>query len=180
MFMKTKNSGIFFIIVPFLLLLYGCPYSSSYKLDTEPSVLVDDALVGKWATMVADGAGNDLPLKMIVDKKNDFEYGLSFTGNINDLRYYNVIKEDTIKATAFLSEAAGRRFLNIALKGQFYIAELVYRDSKISILPLCEHFTVKMIKNDAELKQALELHFKTRLYPLYDDAFCLKDMVRVN
>ena len=130
--------------------------------------------------MVVNGAGRELPLKMIVGKKNDYEYNISFTGNINDLRYFNVVKEDTLKCTGFISEAASRRFLNIEAGSQFYIAEFIYKDDKITLLPLCEHFTVKIVKSDAELKEALELHFRTRLYPLYDDEFSLRGMSKVN
>jgi len=116
---------------------------------------------------------------MIVSKKNDYEYDISFIGRINGLRNFNVIKNDTLRATAFFSEAASRRFLNIDIKGQNYIAEFIYKNDKITILPLCEHFTSKIIKTNSELKQALESHFKTRLYPLYDDDFSIREMSRV-
>ena len=176
---SSRNRFTFLFLLP-LLLLYGCPYSSIYKIDDAPSVLAEDAFIGNWAAMVMNGAGTALPLKMGVSKKNEYEYDLHFTGNIHDLRYYNVLKEDTIKGTAFISELASRKFLNIQVRGQFYIAEYIYKDDKISLLPLCEHFTVKYIKSCAELKEALVLQYKTRLYPLYDEPFCLKEMVRVN
>jgi hypothetical protein len=79
-----------------------------------------------------------------------------------------------------MSSVASRQFLNIQVKGQTYISEFVYKDEKISLLPLCEHFTVKIVRSNNELREALELHYKTRLFPLYDEPFCLKDMVRVN
>lgn len=168
------------ILFTLSLILCGCPYSSVYKLDKEPAVPIDESFVGKWATMVTTGSGDEQPLKMIVEKRSDYEYDLSFIGNINDLRYFNVLTADTLKATAFLSEAASRRFLNVQVKGQTFIAELIKKDDKINLLPLCEHFTVKMIRNNEELRTALEWHFKTRLYPLYDAEFCLKQMSRVN
>jgi hypothetical protein len=168
------------LALPFLLLLYGCPYSSSYKIDTDPTVLADDGFVGKWATVALTDGGTTLPVKMIVAKRNDYEYDLCFTGQLNALQKFNVIKEDSIKATGFISEAANRRFLNLSLKGQYYIAEFIYKNDKITILPLCEHFTMKLVRSNAELRQALELHYKMRRYPLYDDEFCLKEMSRVN
>lgn len=163
-----------------LVVLSGCPYSSNYKLDDEPTVPVDEALVGKWATMKLNGAGSEQPLRMTVEKGSDYEYKIDFVGNINDLRYFNVVEGDTLKATAFLSEVASRRFLNFRVKGQYYIAELLVKENRLTLLPLCEHFTVKMIRNNAELRLALELHYKTRLYPLYDDEFSLREMFRVN
>ena len=168
------------ILFTLTFILCGCPYSSVYKLDGEPAVPIDETLIGKWATMVTTGSGDEQPLKMIVAKRSDFEYDMSFIGQINDLRYFNVLTGDTLKATAFLSEAASRRFLNVQVKGETFIAEMVQKDGKLNLLPLCEHFTVKMIRNNEELRTALEWHFKTRLYPLYDPEFCLKQMSRVN
>ncbi len=176
----TKKIGLLVIFLTSLFALTGCPYSSSYKIDDEPSVLTEDFFVGKWASIVKGADGLDRPVKMIVDKLNEYEYNLNFTGNIQALTNYNIIKEDTIKATAFVSETVSRRFLNIKIKGQYYISEFIYKDDKITILPLCEHFTVKLIKNNTELKQALELHYQMRRYPLYDEEFCLKEMTRVN
>ncbi|MBC7534269.1 MAG: hypothetical protein H7258_01085 [Ferruginibacter sp.] len=168
------------LYLSFVVTMYGCPYSSPYKIDSEPSVLIEESFIGKWATITSNSAGNRAPVKMIVSKRNEYEYDLSFTGNINDLKYYNIVKDDTLKATAFISDVDSRRFLNIYIKGQSYIAEFIQKNEKVTLLPLCEHFTVKMIKSNAELKQALELHYKTRLYPLYDDEFCLREMSRVN
>lgn len=160
--------------------LCGCPYSSTYRLDNEPSNFSDDTYIGKWATMVNSESGKHEPVKMTLTKKSETEYDINFTGNVKDLRYYNVVREDTIRGTAFMSTVASRQFLNIQIKDQTYISEFVYKDDKISLLPLCEHFTLKIVKSNNELREALELHYKTRLFPLYDEAFCLKDMVRVN
>ena len=79
-----------------------------------------------------------------------------------------------------MSTVAGRQFLNITVKGTNYIAELKLKDGTLSLLPLVEHFTGKMIQNDTELRNCVEFHYKTRVHPLYDDDFCLWDMVKVN
>ena len=163
------------IAIPFILLMYGCPYNSSYKIDAEPTIPIDSALLGKWATIITTETDNQ-PLKMIVSRKNDYEYYIDFTGHINGIHDY--IHGDTLKTTAYMSMAASRTFLNINIKGQNYIAEFVYQNDVINILPLNEHFTSKIIKTDAELKSALEYHFKTRLYPLYDDDFSIRNMRR--
>jgi hypothetical protein len=169
------------LLLPVILAgLYGCPYRSPYKLENEPTVLADDVLVGKWATMITNAAGMEKPVRMTVSKYSDYEYDLCLTGNMRELKFQNVVREDTIKGRAFISEAASRQFLNVKVMGRYYIAEFYLKNNKLTILPLCDHFTGKMVKSNRELKQALELHFKTRLYPLYDEDFSLKEMSRVN
>lgn len=168
------------LILPIIFSMYGCPYRSAYKLDDEPTLFVDESFVGKWNTSATRSDGKQFQIKMIVAKKNDYEYDLSFIGPLrNALQSYKIVKEDTINTTAFMSEAASRRFLNIYSMSQFYIVEFIYKNDKITLLPLNEHFTSRLVKSDAQLKQSLELHYKTRLYPLYDDEFCLKEMTRV-
>ena len=126
-FRFINKMGIFIILLSSLFVLTGCPYSSSYKIDDEPSVLTEDFFVGKWATIIKGADGLDRPVKMIVDKLNDYEYDLNFTGNIQALTNYNIIREDTIKATAFVSEAASRRFLKIKIKYKKYtLCDLTY------------------------------------------------------
>ncbi len=165
-------------ILSLSLFLYGCPYNSSYKIDPEPLIPADETLVGKWSTIISTETDNQ-PLRMLVSKKNDYEYNLDFVGRINGLRNFSVLDKDTLRASAYFSDAASRRFLNIDIKGQTYIAEFIYKNDKITLLPLCEHFTSKIIKNDTELKTALEYHYKTRLYPLYDDEFSIRELQRV-
>lgn len=170
----------YLLLLPALFILSACPYSSSYKLDEEPGINTDDALLGNWATMMTTEKGKQLPVKMIVRKKNDTEYNIVFTGYIADLRPYRVMENDSIKGTAFMSNVADLQFLNIEVKGQTYIAEALFKDNKLSILPLAEKFTAKYIKSSAELRLAVEVHLKNRASPIYDEPFCLKDMVRVN
>jgi hypothetical protein len=174
-----KNLTAWLFVLPVVFLLYGCPYSSAFKIDSDPTIPVEDTLIGKWSTATNDANGKSLSIKMIIDKKNDYEYNIDFTGNVHILKRYVDIKNDTIRTTAFISEVGARRFLNIHLFEQYYIVELIYKDDKISLLPLCEHFTSRLIKNDAEIRSSLEQHYKTRLYPLYDDEFCLREMIRV-
>lgn len=161
-----------------LLSIYGCPYSSSYKLDSEPLENVDTTLNGKWAIMVATMDGMQ-PLKVIINEKNDKEYYINFIGYMNDLKAFN-FPSDTIKGTAFISIVGDLKFFNIQIKGQTYITELLHDDKTLSILPLAECFTAKYIRSGHELRTAVAFHFKTRLSPIYDESFCLRNMVRVN
>jgi hypothetical protein len=162
-----------------MLLLSGCPYSSPYRLDNEPQLTIEKELLGKWAAMTETKRGMQ-PVKLILSEKNNMEYDLAITGYIDDLRPYVAMPGDTIKGTAFTSMINNTTFLNIAISGQTYISKLTYLDNKLSILPLAEHFTAKYIKSGMQLRTAVEFHFNTRLKPIYDQSFCLKDMVRVN
>lgn len=169
-------SLLFFLSV----LLYSCPYSSPYQLDTTPSIYVEDALMGNWATIFKKPSGKEVPVKMILSKKNETEYNIAFTGQLDELKPFKLITKDTMSGTAFMSTVDGKQFLNITIKGTNYIAELKLKDDKLSLLPMAEHFTSKMVQNNTDLRNCLDFHCKTRVHPIYDDDFCLYDMVRVN
>ena len=177
--MKT----IFTISLLFLLttILCSCPYNSPYQLDENPNIYVEDDLLGSWATFVKKPvSGNEEPVKLILTKKTDTEYNIVFTGKLDELKPFKLLYKDSISGTAFMSTVAGRQFLNITIKGTNYIAELKLKDGSLSLLPLVEHFTAKMIQNNSELRNCVEFHYKTRVHAMYDDDFCLKDMVKVN
>jgi hypothetical protein len=162
-------------------LLCSCPYSSPYQLDESPNIYVEDDLLGSWATFVKKPvSGKEEPVKLILTKKNETEYNIAFTGRIDELRPFKLVAKDSVSGTAFMSTAAGRQFLNITIKGTNYIAELKLKDGALSLLPLVEHFTGKMIQNNADLRNCVEFHYRTRVHAMYDDQFCLRDMVKVN
>ncbi len=167
---------LFFLSV----LLSACPYSSQFQLDDSPTIYVEDALLGSWATILKKPNGKEEPVKLILSKKNDTEYNIAFTGSINELRPFKLIYKDSVSGTAFMSTVGDNQFLNIRIKGIIYIAELQFKEGTLSLLPLVEHFTSKMIQHNFELRACVGSHYKTRVHPLYDDDFCLKDMVKVN
>jgi len=169
-------SLLFFLSV----LLCSCPYSSPYVLDENPTIYVEDALLGNWATIFKKPNGKEVPVKMILGKKTDTEYSIAFTGQLDELKPFKLVNKDSVTGSAFMSTVAGKQFLNITIKGTNYIAELKLDDNKLSLLPLAEHFTSKMVQNNVELRNCLEFHYKTRVHPIYDDDFCLYEMVRVN
>lgn len=162
------------------MLLCGCPFSSAYKLDDGPHQPIDEALIGKWATLMKKpNKEKEEPVKLSIAKMNDMEYSFSISGFIDEMRPYKIITEDSIKGTAFLSTAANRQFLNLLIKDRVYIVEIKNERGSISFLPLAENFTAKMLKNCAALRTAIEYHYKTRVRPMYDDDFCLMEMVKV-
>lgn len=169
------------IIVCCSITLCGCPYSSSYKLDDEPNMYVEDGLLGSWETNIKKAnSDREEPVTLTLKRKNETEYFISFSGSINELRRYNIMSSDSLSGTAFMSTVDGNQFLNICIKSQVYIAELKLKDGKLSLLPLVEHFTAKLVQNNAALRTCVSFHYKTRVHPMLDDEFCLKDMVKVN
>lgn len=125
-------------------------------------------------------SGKEVPIKMSLSKKTETEYNIAFTGQLDELKPFRVLYKDSVTGTAFMSTVAGKQFFNITIKGTNYIAELNMKDDKLSLLPLAEHFTSKMIQNNSELRNSLEFHYRTRVHPIYDEDFSLIEMIRVN
>ncbi|HEX2683098.1 MAG TPA: hypothetical protein VHL77_04165, partial [Ferruginibacter sp.] len=168
---------LFFLTVS----LCSCPYSSAYNLDETPNIYVEEALIGSWSTFVKRPNSNrEEPLTMTLGKKTDTEYDISFTGYLDDLRRFKLVSSDSIRGTAFMSVIGGKQFLNININSRIYIAELRLESNKLSLLPLSDHFTNKMIFSSQALRTSVEVHYKTRVHPVLDDDFCLRDMVKRN
>ncbi len=161
--------------------LCACPYSSAYYLDETPNIYVEDALVGKWIAFVKKPNSNRKEaVYLTLSKKTDTEYNISFSGNMDELHPYKYITSDSLAGRAFMSTVDGRQFLNININARVYIAELDYKDDKLSLLPLAESFTSKMIFTSEALRKSVQLHYKTRIHPVIDDEFCLRNMIKVN
>lgn len=174
-----NRAVLYCLLICFCLGLYACPFSSAYKLDDEPSITIDDSLLGGWTVMVPDKYSRPRKVNMMLSRKNDDEYNICFTGYLEDIKPYKVVTNDSISGTAFLSIVANRQFMNIQVSGQTYIAFLEYRTDTLSLLPLEDRFTAKYIRSNADLRKAVEVHFRTRVNPRFEDQFCLKDMIRV-
>ncbi len=174
---------IFEILLLFFLSvsLCSCPYSSAYNLDEVPTIYVEDNLLGNWITLIkSPGSNQEKTIKLILSKRTDTEYNISFTGDLEALRPYNIIRSDSITGTAFMSIVGTNQFLNINIYAKIYIVQLKLKDDKLSILPLAEHFTGKMILNSNALRNSVEFHYKTRVHPILDDDFCLHEMIKMN
>jgi hypothetical protein len=171
----------YILLLGMVVLLCACPYRSTYLLETDPSQPLDSNLVGKWAAFIKkNNTEKEEPVKLIITAQADNRYAFAITGYIDELRPHQLFTGDSIKGTAFVTLLANRSFLNVSIKAYQYIAELQWHKGKPSVLPIAENFTNKLIKNNQELKTALEHHCKVRFQPTYDEAFCLRDMVRVN
>lgn len=182
---KKISGWIFLFGLPMMLLLCGCPYQSRFQLDDSPQIPVDDRYLGDWEGAAVDEIYHrSTPVHVSIHKKNDLEYDLmicgEFTKQIPGKKKYKKWKAttDTILATGFVSYAEGKEFLNISVHDNIYISQIVYKDERLSLLPLSEHFTSFIVHSNTELRKRLEYHFHTRLYPAYDESFCLKNMKR--
>lgn len=161
--------------------LCSCPYSSAYNLDEEPVIYVEDALIGNWLAYIQEqGKTKQESVTMSLNKKSDTEYYISFTGYLDNLKQYNSITGDSLTGTAFMSTIDDLQFLNIKINSRVYIAQLVLKNNNLSLLPLAEHFTSKMIFNSQDLRNSISFHYKTRVHPVLDDDFCLKNMIKLN
>jgi hypothetical protein len=161
--------------------LCSCPYSSAYYLDETSSIYVEDALLGKWlASVKKPGSTREEDIYLTLTKRTDTEYNITFTGNLNELRPFKVLISDSLTGTAFMSTVDERQFFNIRINARTYIAELILKGNKLSLLPLAESFTAKMVRNAFDLRKSVEVHYKTRVHPMLDDDFCLRNMTRLN
>lgn len=160
--------------------LCSCPYSSAYYLDETSNIYVEDALLGKWVTSVKRlNSTREEEIFLTLSKRTDTEYYITFTGDIDALRPFNILVADSLTGTAFMSTVDERQFFNIRINSRNYIAELKLKDNKLSLLPLAESFTAKMIFNSAALRKSVEVHYKTRVHPMLDDDFCLRNMTKL-
>jgi hypothetical protein len=135
--------------------------------------------VGEWLVpMTNDNKSEDL--RMSITRNGDSEYFIHFSSIPCNLKPFFRSTSDTIQAQAFISIVAEREVLNIEIADQTYLAEIVFRNDKFGLLPLSDHFTSKLVRNNAELRKALEIHFKTRVKALYADEFSLRNITKVN
>lgn len=173
-----------FFLLTLTVFLCGCPYDSPYNIDETPVQKIDESLLGKWATFIKKSVDDvhfkEEPVKIIFEKRTDTDYDIAITGYIEELRPYHLIANDSIKGIAYLSEVAGKQFLNAYIHGRVYIAEVVKDSTSISIFPLSEYFTSKLIKNSKELRTAVEFHYRVKLSPAHDPFFSLKKLQKVN
>jgi len=85
---------------------------------------------------------------------------------------------DTLRATGFFSDVAGHEILNIRFGPESFPVEILFKGDSFSLLPLGEHFTSCIPRSNSELRKSLELHYKLRVQPLYDDRSQLYNLSR--
>jgi hypothetical protein len=129
-------------VLAFIIILFsGCPYSSEVTID-QPSVKLDEKLLGKW------------------EGKSSTDY--TYTVTKLDDKTYNIDKKsastgDVTNYNAFLSEINGTRFMNVyEPNGEsntyyFYKVEVTSSGSKTTLIPVTENIDEKFTTS-SELK----------------------------
>jgi hypothetical protein len=166
--------------ISIMILLCGCPYHTSFPIEKTPQVEVNYNYLGTWKGKLIDEiSGSTKAVKLNISKADDFNYSVVITGKFQNI-IYKKNAEDTVFASMFMSVINNKQIANVILDNRVFFADVSYQNDQISFLPLAENFTSFFVKTDAELKNRIAYHFKTRLHPLYEESFCLRNMTRIN
>ena len=189
---KKVNKLTSFIVAFFLMMiLQGCPYSSQFCIDTNPENPVDQRYLGKWKGNLTDDCGNSMPVDVTISRIDDYYYEFIFHGKFFDhppvkKHFWQFRKkrvqytgEDSVVSNAYISYVNGREILNLNHDDLNYLVEINYEKDQLSLLTIGEGFSSKLMLSDKELRKSLEYHFKSRLFPMYDEGLCLRKMTRV-
>lgn len=167
--------GFFIVFV-----LSGCPYRSIYSIDTEPQLPINESYLGTWEAMAVDANAKPVSVRLNLTKNTDSIYNIEFSGYFGRVNKKKKPVIDTIVGSSYLSNIGSREFMNIKVRNLVFIAQVIYKNEELTLLAMAENFTNKMVKCDEQLRNALAYHFRTRLNPLYDDDFYLKNLKRVS
>jgi hypothetical protein len=164
-----------------MVLVTGCPYHSSHQLEDSSSNFINTSYFGKWKGSITDEVtGEQTHVRLEISSISDNEYSFELIGRIlkrTDKKKKPLI--DTLSASGFISQVDNKQILNIKFRDQIYLADFIYTNDKISILPLSDHFTSFMIRSNKQLRDVISYHFKSRINPIYDESSCLKNMTRI-
>jgi hypothetical protein len=165
--------------ISIIILLCGCPYHTSFPIEKTPQIEVNQSYLGSWkGKLIDENSGNTKAVKVNISKADDFNYSVVITGKFQNI-IYKKNAEDTVYASMFMSVINNKQIANVMLDNRVFFADVSYQNDQISFLPLAENFTSFFIKTDTELKNRIAYHFKTRLHPLYEESFCLRNMTRI-
>ena len=165
--------------ISIIILLCGCPYHTPFPIEKTPQVEINQSYLGTWkGKLIDENSGNTKAVKVNISKADDFNYSVVITGKFQNIIYKNNA-EDTVYASMFMSVINNKQIANVMFDNRVFFADVSYQNDQISFLPLAENFTSFFIKTDTELKNRIAYHFKTRLHPLYEESFCLRNMTRI-
>lgn len=177
---KLNTFPLFLLGLFIVFILSGCPYRSVYSIDAEPQLPINEAYLGTWEAMAVDANAKPIKVTLNLSKNTDSVYNIEFSGYFGRVNKKKKQIIDTIVGTSYISNIGSREFMNIKIRKLVFVSQVIYKNDELSLLAMTENFTNKMIKCDEQLRNALAYHFRTRLNPLYDDDFCLKNMKRVS
>lgn len=169
------------IAIAAMVILTGCPYHSTHQTDELAMLPVESSYFGAWkGTAVDEVTGEKTAVRLEIDTYSENEYALKLIGQF--LKRKDKKKRpltDTLTTTGFLSNVESKLIFNIRYQDQIYLSDFYYTNDQITLLPLSDHFTSFMIRSNRQLRNVIAYHFKTRINPLYDESFCLRNMTRI-
>ncbi len=161
-------------------ILSGCPYHSVYYLDPLPKEPIDEAWVGRWQGVVTDEVyGTRTLVDVDMTRSDELTYEIRFSGFFGRINKKRQPQRDTLMASAFISRVGDHTVLNVLSDETVFLVEVTYQEDRLSFLPLSDRFTSFIVKSDVQLRQLLAQHYRTRLFPAYDESFCLRNMTRM-
>jgi hypothetical protein len=181
-FLLRGKFPLLLLLIVTMVMLTGCPYSTFRQLDEQPQFPTQPIFLGVWnGTSINESSGKRTAVELHISGQDEFHYGLKFIGFFGKVDRKKRPLLDTVQATAFMSQVDQRNILNIKSDGRTFLVVFEYDEKdQISLLPLAEQFTSFFIQNNADLRKAVSNHFKTRLFPAFDETFCLRNMRRVS
>ncbi len=107
------------LILPIIIMLYGCPFESTVALEQRPVEPVDTSLLGYWYGIVKDGSDFFGIEALDIKKQSDSVYSI--------IRYGKAVKGDMILPdtawfTGYTSWIGGQRYMNV--EGEVVIVEM--------------------------------------------------------
>ncbi len=181
-------------LLPFVVILYACPFESNVPLVAKPVSPVDTSLVGYWYGIVKDGSDFFGVEALDITKQSDSLYAIT--------RYGKAVKEDiilpdTAHFTGYISYVGNQPFMNVEgtvvtvtpqRKGPptinkekvYYLAAFSRSNDTLSVKTVTETFsTMKNFKQPEQL-QDLVNEFLGQNKNIYDDLYTLsyKKLIR--
>lgn len=160
----------FLWFLPFVVLLYACPYESAVPLEPAPVEAIDTTLTGYWYGIVKDGSDFFGIEALEITKRSDSVYNIT--------RYGKAIKgdmilPDTAYYTGYTSYVGDQRYMSVEgsivtvtprkkkpaeIKTQqvFYLAAFTMQADTLSVKTVTDGVAgLRILRQPAELKQLI-------------------------
>lgn len=182
--MKNKK---FLLLIPLLVVLYGCPYESKVPLTPHPTEPIDTSLLGYWYGIVKDGSDFFGIEALDIKKSSDSVYSITRYGKAIK---GDIILPDTAYFTGYTSYVDNQRFMNVegsvlitSFKGKktvvktekvFYISAIHRSNDTLTVKTVTEKFSSsrKAFNAPEQLKEEVE-ELLGQNHNIYDDIYSM-------
>jgi len=153
--MKKKLIPLFCLAIVAIVFM-ACPYTSKVPIDN-PSVKVDNQLVGKWVK--AGDESNPNPNYFVITKQDDLKYKIIK----NEYNSYDSAYKETVYIS-HMSKIDNNQFLNMQQDGagDYYIYKLVLGQDEFSLFEVTDNIDEKFATSEdlkAFVKKNMGLSF---------------------